>query len=152
MTLPPVCMPKASGICISATAAADPHEEPPGVRDGSWGLVVGGPELVIVNSVVVVLPVGDVNNHSQGRWIDRPKIKAPAARRMATASESKPDRYPSHIGEPYCVGMSGACQHLECKGLYLTTFRVHHIFDTYCQSMQRSSLVFWYLTKFSSSA
>ena len=70
MMLPPVCTPKASGICISATAAAEPHEEPPGVRDGSWGLVVGGPELVIVNSVVVVLPVGDVRHNLFERWID----------------------------------------------------------------------------------
>lgn len=56
--LPPVCAPKLSGICKSATAAADPHEEPPGVRRGSRGLVVSGPELATVNSVVVVLPVG----------------------------------------------------------------------------------------------
>ena len=55
--LPPVWAPRASGTWKSATAAADPHEEPPGVRFGSWGLVVFGPELATQNSVVVVLPV-----------------------------------------------------------------------------------------------
>jgi len=60
MILPPVCAPRLSGTCRSATAAAGPHEEPPGVRFGSWGLVVSGPELVTVNSAVVVfLPVGE---------------------------------------------------------------------------------------------
>lgn len=54
--LPPVCPPRLNGTWKSATAAADPHEEPPGVLFGLWGLVVSGPELVTVNSVVVVLP------------------------------------------------------------------------------------------------
>ena len=40
----------------AATAAADPLEEPPGVRFGSKGLVVG-PDLPIANSVVTVLPM-----------------------------------------------------------------------------------------------
>lgn len=57
MMLPPVCAPRLIGICMSATAAAEPDDEPPGVRSGSWGLVVLGPELATVNSVVVVLPM-----------------------------------------------------------------------------------------------
>lgn len=54
--LPPVWAPRAIGTWKSATAAAEPQEEPPGVRFGSCGLVVLGPELVTQNSVVVVLP------------------------------------------------------------------------------------------------
>ena len=60
MVEPPVWVPSPMGICRSATAAADPEEEPPGVRDGSWGFRVGGPWLVAANSVVVVLPVSPV--------------------------------------------------------------------------------------------
>lgn len=56
MMLPPVCVSKLRGTWKSATAAAEPAEEPPGVRLGSCGLVVSGPKLVIVNSDVVVLP------------------------------------------------------------------------------------------------
>jgi hypothetical protein len=37
MVEPVVCVPSASGTMQSATAAADPLDEPPGVRAGSWG-------------------------------------------------------------------------------------------------------------------
>ena len=62
MTLPPVCVPKLSGTWKSATAAADPAEDPPGVRFGLCGLVVSGPEFRTANSVVVVLPTTPQND------------------------------------------------------------------------------------------
>ena len=37
---PAVCEPSAAGTIPSATAAAEPLDDPPGVRDGSWGLRV----------------------------------------------------------------------------------------------------------------
>ena len=40
-TDPPVCVPRASGTIPSATAAAEPLEEPPGVWLARCGLVVG---------------------------------------------------------------------------------------------------------------
>ena len=42
MTEPAVWVPNASGTIPAATAAAEPLEEPPGVRAGSCGLTVGG--------------------------------------------------------------------------------------------------------------
>ena len=65
ITLPPVCVPRLSGTWQSATAAAEPAEEPPGVRFGSWGLVVLGPALSTVNSVVVVLPTNELSVNSE---------------------------------------------------------------------------------------
>src|SRR5438067_11054018 len=38
---PAVCEPNASGTMKSATAAAEPDDEPPGVQSGSCGLHVG---------------------------------------------------------------------------------------------------------------
>ena len=55
MTEPPVCVPIASGTMKSATAAADPLDEPPGVKAGSCGFEVG-PGWRLANSVVTVLP------------------------------------------------------------------------------------------------
>ena len=55
----------------SATAAPEPLEEPPGVRDGSCGFVVG-PAVTPANSQVTVLP----------------RINAPAARNIATHEAS----------------------------------------------------------------
>ncbi len=55
MTEPPVWVPSATGTMPSATAAAEPLDEPPGVRAGSWGLVVR-PASQPANSVVTVLP------------------------------------------------------------------------------------------------
>src|SRR5439155_24169029 len=40
ITDPAVCDPSAAGTVPSATAAAEPLDEPPGVRDGSWGFRV----------------------------------------------------------------------------------------------------------------
>ena len=39
-TEPLVWLPTVTGAMKAATAAADPLEEPPGVRAGSWGLAV----------------------------------------------------------------------------------------------------------------
>lgn len=68
MVLPPVCVPRASGAWKSATAAPEPEEEPPGVRnleegEAVCGFIVLGPATVAANSVVVVLP-GRVS-----RWV-----------------------------------------------------------------------------------
>ncbi len=56
ITDPPVCVPTANGTKPAATAAAEPADEPPGVRPGALGLsvVVG---LKKANSVVLVLPI-----------------------------------------------------------------------------------------------
>jgi hypothetical protein len=57
MVEPPVWVPMATGACRSPTAAPEPEEEPPGVRDGLCGLrVVAGPVYEAANSAVVVLP------------------------------------------------------------------------------------------------
>ena len=40
-TLAPVSVPSASGTCPAATAAADPDDDPPVIRDGSCGLRAG---------------------------------------------------------------------------------------------------------------
>src|SRR5438045_9532592 len=55
MVEPPVCVVSATGTWKSATAAADPDDDPPGVRVGSCGLRVG-PGSVKAYSVVTVLP------------------------------------------------------------------------------------------------
>nr|WP_255371688.1 hypothetical protein [Cellulosimicrobium sp. CUA-896] len=74
MVEPPVWVPSASAHCRSATAAPEPLDDPPGVRDGSCGLRVGPPTLVAANSVVVVLP----------------STSAPAARSVSTHAASTP--------------------------------------------------------------
>src|SRR5258707_9059994 len=55
ITDPPVCVPIASGTMKSATAAAEPLDEPPGVGIGFFGCDVG-PGWRLANSVVTVLP------------------------------------------------------------------------------------------------
>src|SRR5437870_12084684 len=52
---PAVCVPNASGTIQSATAAAEPDDEPPGVCCRFRGLHVG-PGWKVANSVVTVLP------------------------------------------------------------------------------------------------
>jgi hypothetical protein len=61
----------------SATAAADPLDEPPGVCAGLCGLVVG-PGNIPANSAVTVLP----------------RITAPALRTSATQAASLAARWP----------------------------------------------------------
>ena len=58
MTDPAVCVPKASGTMPSATAAAEPLDEPPGVCAGLRGLAVL-PGVKVANSVVTVFPSDD---------------------------------------------------------------------------------------------
>src|SRR5947209_3514539 len=72
-----------------ATAAADPLDEPPGVRFRSHGFRVS-PDRPIANSVVTVLPT----------------ITAPPCRSAATHAASDFGRQPLKIGEFICVGMS----------------------------------------------
>ncbi len=71
MIEPPVCVPKATGTIRSATAAAEPLDDPPGVCAGLRGFVVG-PGWRSANSVVTVLP----------------SITAPASRANATHAAS----------------------------------------------------------------
>ena len=89
MIEPLVCEPSASGTIPAATAAADPDDEPPGVRSGSCGLRVL-PGLKYANSVVTVLPT----------------ITAPAARNFETTVASLRGRRPASRGEPHSVGQS----------------------------------------------
>ena len=78
MTDPPVWVPLASGAMKSATAAADPLDETPGVRSVSCGLrTATGSGLA--NWVVVVLP----------------SKTAPAARSAATQAESVAGWWPA---------------------------------------------------------
>ena len=71
MTDPPVWVPMANGTMKSATPAAEPLEDPPGVNSGLWGLAVF-PGFLQANSVVTVFP----------------KITAPAFLRKLTQDES----------------------------------------------------------------
>ena len=71
MSDPPTWRPMARGSMPAATAAAEPEDEPPGVRLASKGLVVG-PGWAPPNSAVTVLPT----------------ITAPAARKAATITLS----------------------------------------------------------------
>src|SRR3954468_14712218 len=86
---PCVCVPSPTGIMPEPTPAAVPLEDPPGVRFGSNGFVVG-PENPIANSVVTVLP----------------KMIAPPSRSACTHAASCPDCQPLNAGEFICVGMS----------------------------------------------
>src|SRR5580698_757421 len=87
--LPAVCVPYANGKKKSATPAADPLLEPPGVCPSPRGLAVG-PGLRVANSVVTVLPIAT----------------PPDARAHATAAESARGRQPRQIGDPYSLGIS----------------------------------------------
>ena len=77
MTEPPTCVPSAAGTMRAATAAAEPDEEPPGVRAGSKGVVVG-PGCAPPNSAVTVLP----------------STTAPASRSAQTAALSRFGKFP----------------------------------------------------------
>ena len=86
---PAVCVPRDSGTMKSATAAAEPLDEPPGVCAGLKGLRVA-PAVMLASSVVTVLPI----------------TTAPASRHRATAAASTRGRWPAKIGEPHSVGRS----------------------------------------------
>src|SRR5258707_12242655 len=89
ITEPAVCVPKASGTMPSATAAAEPLDEPPGVCAGLCGLAVL-PAVKQANSVVTVLP----------------STTAPAARASATQAASAAGRWVREIAETDPVGMA----------------------------------------------
>src|SRR4051795_6538964 len=72
MIEPPVCVPIAPRHIPLATAAADPLDDPPGVRSTFQGLRVTGGSIQ-ANCVVTVLP----------------RMTAPAARRLATIPASR---------------------------------------------------------------
>ena len=74
---PPAWLPMAAGSIPAATAAAEPEEEPPGVRAGSKGLVVG-PGCAPPSSEVTVLA----------------STTAPASRSAATAALSRFGKLP----------------------------------------------------------
>ena len=76
---PPVWVPSAAGTIRSATAAAEPLDDPPGVRPRSWGLRVIAIRPWAANSIVSALP----------------RMIAPAARSSATAAASLAGRWPA---------------------------------------------------------
>ena len=75
---PPVWLPRVTGTMQSATAAAEPDEETPGLREKSRGFFTPT-GTGLANSVVVALP----------------RITAPAFLRAATQAESRAGRWPS---------------------------------------------------------
>src|SRR5437867_12757987 len=86
---PVVWLPSASGTMPAATAAAEPHEEPPGVYAGLCGFRVF-PGVRVANSVVTVLPM----------------MTAPAARSNEATDASRDDVRPAWRTEPCSVGLS----------------------------------------------
>ncbi len=86
---PPTWVPIAAGTMQAPTAAAEPDEDPPGVRVWSNGLVVG-PGCAPPSSVVTVLP----------------STTAPAWRNAQTAALSRLGKLPRQAPLPICVGMS----------------------------------------------
>src|SRR5437667_4913889 len=86
---PATWLPIDTGTMPSATAAAEPLDEPPGVRDRSRGLRVG-PGTVLANSVVTTLPT----------------ITAPASRSASATAESRPPDQLAKIRLPKPVGIS----------------------------------------------
>src|SRR3954469_18476426 len=89
MMEPPTCVPIAAGTMLAPTAAAEPDEEPPGVRVGSNGLVVG-PGCEPPSSAVTVLA----------------RITAPAWRGAQTPALSRLGKLPFIAPQPISVGMS----------------------------------------------
>lgn len=94
-TLPPVCVPNATGTCQSPTAAPLPLLLPPGVRPSSCAFLARfchqPPLFEHANSVVAVFP----------------KINAPMALKLMTTLASTPlASSVSKSGLLYCVGMS----------------------------------------------
>src|SRR5688500_12834954 len=87
ITEPFVCEPIAAGTTPAATAAADPIDEPPGVRDGSHGLSVG-PGVRYASSAVTVFP----------------STIAPAASADRTAGQLASGTRPANSALPFSVG------------------------------------------------
>ena len=89
MIEPPTWVPIATGTMLAPTAAAEPDDEPPGVRLGSNGLVVG-PGCEPPSSAVTVLA----------------RITAPAWRSAQTPALSRLGKFPFIAAQPISVGMS----------------------------------------------
>src|SRR6266446_2862413 len=89
MIEPPTCVPIATGIMLAPTAAAEPEDEPPGVRSASNGLVVG-PGCEPPSSAVTVLA----------------RMSAPAWRNAQTPALSRLGKLPFIAAQPISVGMS----------------------------------------------
>src|SRR3954452_7836355 len=89
MIEPPTWVPTAAGTMLAPTAAAEPDEEPPGVRALSNGLVVG-PGCEPPSSAVTVLA----------------RLTAPAWRSAQTAALSRLGKLPFIAAQPISVGMS----------------------------------------------
>ena len=89
MVEPTVCVPRVKGTMRAATAAADPDDDPPGVRETFQGLTVGAGSAY-ANSVVWSLP----------------RTTAPAARSRATltastsGTTSTTPQLPARVGSP----------------------------------------------------
>ena len=83
-------VPSATGTMRAARAAAEPPELPPGLREVSQGLVVGGDDVPRANSWVLSLPSSTA--------------PAPARRLQAVASnsgtKSASTREPAVVGIP----------------------------------------------------
>src|ERR1700681_2060302 len=90
ITEPPVWVPSATGTWKSATPAAEPLDEPPGVWPELCGLTVA-PGKRLANSVVTVLP----------------RITAPAVRNSATQAASAKGRLPQRLAAPCPAGWWG---------------------------------------------
>ena len=89
MIEPPTCVPIATGTMLAPTAAAEPEDEPPGVRALSNGLVVG-PGCEPPSSAVTVLA----------------RMTAPAWRSAQTPALSRLGKLPFIAAQPISVGMS----------------------------------------------
>ena len=82
-------VPNATGTMPDATAAAEPLDDPPGVRVESRGWAVG-PERPAANSVVTVFPTRT----------------APPERKARMHAASRPERHPAESGLFIWVGSS----------------------------------------------
>src|SRR5262245_33721018 len=89
MIEPPTWVPIAAGTMLAPTAAAEPDDEPPGVRRGSNGLVVG-PGCEPPSSAVTVLA----------------RCSAPACGSAQTPALSRLGKLPFIAAQPISVGMS----------------------------------------------
>src|ERR1700738_3053623 len=89
MIEPPTWVPIATGTMLAPTAAAEPEDEPPGVRAWSNGLVVA-PGCEPPSSAVTVLA----------------RITAPAWRSAQTPALSRLGKLPFIAAQPISVGIS----------------------------------------------
>ena len=112
MIEPPVCEPMAARHMPAATAAAEPLDDPPGVRSRSWGFRVGGGSKQ-ANAVVTVLPIStapaclslETSGASQAAGCGRPVV-------ASTASTD----IPAAVGSPTTSTMSLIATGIPCSG------------------------------------